>query len=159
MEMLNKVESALIAKQKGQCGFAVMGGELQDGTPYAYTLGLARRGLPELMVIGPNVVSCGAIVHAAGHRMIDNGPPADGEVFDMQGNNFAIKTSAQPDMVRELASVAFHDNPALQPEQFVQLVIADLAGLMPWQEGFDHVVAHHQDMLWREGAPTGVTLH
>jgi hypothetical protein len=113
----------------------------------------------ELIVVGPSVVMCGAIAHAAGHRLIDKGLPAEGEIFDMQGNTFAIKKAMQPEMVKDMAPYAFENNATLRPEQFAQLVIADPAGLMPWQDGFDADIAHHQELLWKQGAPAGVMLH
>jgi hypothetical protein len=161
--MLDEKSIKHIEQQKTKCGFAVAGGLAANGVSYAYTIGMVAHGLPELIVIGPDFIMCGALAHEAAHKFIEEGRPADEEVFDMHESNFALKAVTQHEIIQDMAPVAFQYNATLKPEQFAQLVLADENNLLPWQPGFNFDEAPHQTLLWQAeeqtGAPLGYLLH
>ncbi len=50
-----------------------------DRTPYAYTVGLHERGLPELLVTGLSTESATRILNSVAEYLVDGGKPVPGE--------------------------------------------------------------------------------
>lgn len=114
-----------------------------DETPWSYTVGLAEKKLPELIIVGPlhHEVSH-EILNTAAKMMRDKGAFTPGEpihelanvafvaitVTDVLGEHFAIARRIQGGATLTLAGA-------------LQLVWPDSAGRFPWDEGASNVDA------------------
>lgn len=126
-----KVQSAIDAH-----GWAVQGvfpSTDDDGAPFAYTVGMTARSLPELLIYGlPSQVAT-LVLNAAGARMGEDGPPQDGQRLSglIANYDLAVVNAVH---TRDLAMARrFYGNDQVRA---VQLVWPDQEGRYPWDGGY-----------------------
>jgi hypothetical protein len=104
-----------------------------DRTPYAYTIGLHDRGLPEFLVTGLPPKRALWLLETFVKRALVGRRPAPGERLPLPaGTRLEIVKVEHPDAHMDMA-VALEGRDI----QAVQLVWADDRGRWPWAKGFD----------------------
>ena len=103
--------------------------------PFAYTIGLHDRGLPELMLTGLQARTAYRVVNSIAHMIVDDGTVlAPGMHIDYQ-DEFPLE-------VVEVDHPDVHLTFAIRlggPEvRALQLVWADSRGRFPWERGWSH---------------------
>ncbi|MGN6334012.1 MAG: DUF4262 domain-containing protein [Motilibacteraceae bacterium] len=114
-------------------GWMVQGVEADSRSgPWAYTVGLTRCGLPELVVTGSSLQRAGQILNGYGAHLQHAPAPRPGEQLELY-----------PDVVAEVVEVPVpfaHLKLAVElygPEvRALQLVTADEAGRWPWDRRY-----------------------
>ena len=114
-------------------GWAVQGverGRVQP--PWAYTIGLTRHGLPELVVTGMRPTKAAELLNDVAEHCLHAAPPKPGEVVPMVGGpTFEVVKVAQPAgrmiVATEILNTKF---------TALQLVHADYRGTWPWETGY-----------------------
>lgn len=103
--------------------------------PFAYTIGLHDRGLPELLITGVQAQTSARLLNSIAHQIVDDGMVLQPAVhIDYQGE-FLIEVVEveHPDVhlkfAVELYGATF---------RAYQLVWADNAGRWPWDRGWGH---------------------
>lgn len=126
-----KVQSAIDAH--GWAVQAVAPATDDDGAPFAYTVGMTVRSLPELLIYGlPSEVAT-VVLNAAGARMGEDGPLQDGQRLSglIQNYDLAVVDAVH---THDLAMARrFYGNDQVQA---IQLVWPDQNGRYPWDEGY-----------------------
>ncbi len=106
-----------------------------DKRPFAYTIGLQEKGLPELLVTGIQPQLSVRLLNAIGDQMVDEGMVLQpGEHIDC-GGRFCLEVVEveHPDVhLKSAVRLYRRDFRALQ------LVWADDAGRWPWDRGWGH---------------------
>ena len=103
-----------------------------DRTPYAYTIGLHDRGLPELLVTGVSPQRAARLLNRLAERAVDGEPPTRGEQIALRaGPLIEIVEVEHPDAHMDTA-VAFYGSEF----RALQLVWADGQGRWPWDARF-----------------------
>lgn len=103
-----------------------------DRTPYAYTVGLHERGLPELLVAGLPPQPTARILNTVAEYLVDGGQPVPGEwISIIDGPQLAVVEVEHPDAHLNVA-VAFYGRKV----RALQLVWADEHGHRPWCPDF-----------------------
>ncbi|HXT91005.1 MAG TPA: DUF4262 domain-containing protein [Trebonia sp.] len=100
--------------------------------PYAYTVGLAAHGRPELVVTGMPYDRAVDLLNGVAGHVLHGDPPGPGEVLPLRGGPVVeIVRVTEPSVHLAVAA-------ALNGPQFValQLVYADDRGRWPWESGF-----------------------
>lgn len=100
--------------------------------PYAYTVGLAAHGRPELVVTGMPYDRAVELLNSAAEHVVHANAPRPGEVLPLSGGPVTeIVRVTEPAVHLAVAA-------ALNGPQFtaLQLVYADDRGLWPWDAGF-----------------------
>lgn len=122
----------------GRFGWAVVGVEGDQIHPaWAYTLGLAPHGRPELVVTGLPLPRATWLLNAAASYVLDTTVPQPGdEVLVEGGPLMEVIRVAEPTAHLEVA-VEFY-GPGIQA---LQLVYTDDRGHWPWDAGFR---GHHR---------------
>lgn len=124
---------AAIAETKSKHGWAVQYVESQSA-PYAYTVGLHERGLPELLVTGLPPQPAARLLNTVAAYLMDGGRPVPGEWISIpDGPMLAVVQVEHPDAHMNVA-VAFY-GPELRA---LQLVWADERGHRPWCPEFSN---------------------
>ncbi|HWD03988.1 MAG TPA: DUF4262 domain-containing protein [Amycolatopsis sp.] len=116
--------------EHGWCVQGVLGTDFRP--PWAYTVGLTARGLPELLVVGlaPNLAS--ALLTALAEHALSEGPPRPGEVYSMRRlPSVEIVAVAEPSAHLLIAAALYG-----REIQALQLVHADEAGRFPWSPSY-----------------------
>jgi hypothetical protein len=104
-----------------------------DRRPFAYTIGLHDRGLPELLVTGLAPRHATWLLNTFARRTLLGRRPAPGNQVSLPaGTRVELVGVAQPDAHLYMA-VAI-EGPGIEA---VQLVWADDRGRWPWAPGFD----------------------
>lgn len=99
-----------------------------DTTPYAYTIGLHERGLPELLVTGLAPEPTVRVLNSVAGYLVDGGRPVPGEwISTPDGRMLAVVQVEHPDVHLNVA-VAFYGSDI----RALQLVWADERGHRPW---------------------------
>ncbi len=125
---------AVIRTTVDKHGWAVQYVE-DDRTPYAYTIGLHERGLPELLVTGLPPQAAARILNSVAAYVIDGGRPVPGEWISMpDGSALAVVQVQHPDVHMNVA-VALYGRRKLHA---LQLVWADEQGHRPWCPEFSN---------------------
>ena len=115
------------------CGWAVQGVE-DDRAPYAYTIGLYRRGLPELLVTGLAPETAARALNDAAERSLTAGAPAPGARWTLRdGLLVEVVDVDHPDAHMDMAVAVARGRPI----RARQMVWADRLGRWPWVRGFD----------------------
>lgn len=113
---------------------------VEADVPFAYTVGLAQRGLPELVIAGLPPKLCMRFLNRLAEQMVDEGLRLEeGAKLDKVAQDLPVKVhEVDHDVAREVLRVAW----ALYgPVKAWQLFWPDSKGLFEGEEGFD---AHHQ---------------
>jgi len=100
--------------------------------PYAYTVGLAAHGRPELVVTGMPYDRAVDLLNGVAEHVLHADPPEPGEVLPLRGGPVVeIVRVTEPSVHLAVAA-------ALNGPQFaaLQLVYADDRGHWPWESGF-----------------------
>ncbi len=104
-----------------------------DRVPYAYTIGMTRHGLPELLMTGvspPRALQLlGGIVDSAPDVKV----PAPGERLILRGTLVEVVEVEHPDAHMN-AAIAIYGSEV----RALQLVWADWRGRWPWAAGFNN---------------------
>jgi hypothetical protein len=103
-----------------------------DRTPYAYTVGLYERGLPELLVTGLPPQSAARVLNSVAAYLLDGGRPVPGELISIAGGSALEVVQVQHPDAHMNVAVAFYGTHL----QALQLVWADDQGHRPWCSGF-----------------------
>jgi hypothetical protein len=104
-----------------------------DRTPWAYTIGLHRRGLPELLVTGLDPHRSAWLLNAFAKRAVAGRRPVPGrQVWLPAGTRLELVTVTAPDAHMDMAVAV--EGPTLTA---IQLVWADGRGRWPWGSDFD----------------------
>jgi hypothetical protein len=126
-DYLDLLREKILAK-----GWAVQYVE-DDRRPFAYTIGLHDRGLPELLVTGLDPRPALWLLNTFARRALGGKAPKAGkQVWLPAGTRVELVRVAQPDAHLYMA-VAI-EGPEIEA---VQLVWADGRGRWPWAPGFD----------------------
>lgn len=106
-----------------------------DNRPFAYTVGLHEKGLPELVVTGMQAHAAAKLLNVIGAQMVDEGMalrPA--ERIDCGGRHLLEVVEVEhPDVHLKFALRFYGSN-----VRALQLVWADEAGRWPWDRGWGH---------------------
>nr|WP_156686303.1 DUF4262 domain-containing protein [Mycobacterium sp. Marseille-P9652] len=106
-----------------------------ENRPFAYTVGLHGRGLPELLMTGlPPDTSC-RVLNSIAHMIVDDGTHLAPAMHIDYENRFLIEVTEveHPDVHLKLAATLF--GPRIRA---LQLVWADDKGRFPWEAGWGH---------------------
>jgi hypothetical protein len=104
-----------------------------DRRPFAYTVGLHHRGLPELLVTGLAPQRAAWLLNTFAKRAMTGSRPAPGDQVSLPaGTRLEVVAVAHPDAHLYLAIAI--EGPEIEA---VQLVWADDRGRWPWAPGFD----------------------
>jgi hypothetical protein len=99
-----------------------------DRRPYAYTVGLHDRGLPELLVTGLPPQRAARLLNGVAAYLVDGGRPIPGELISApDGPPLEVVQVQHPDAHMNVA-VAFYGSDL----RALQLVWADQRGYWPW---------------------------
>ena len=103
-----------------------------DRTPYAYTVGLHERGLPELLVTGLSPQPASHMLNSVAKYLVDGGKPIPGELISIGGGPLLeVVQVQQPDAHMDVA-VALYGTDL----RALQLVWPDDRGHRPWDPAF-----------------------
>lgn len=117
-----------------------------ESPPFSYSTGLARLGLPEILVFGLSPQNAGQLINIVGRMMRD-----DGVRFELETPYEEI--SAYPMIFRRLPDSAKAEymrvtGTVCGPEfEALQMIWPDPKGCFPWEAGFDEHFRPHQTML------------
>jgi hypothetical protein len=103
-----------------------------DRRPFAYTVGLHDRGLPELLVTGLDPVRASWLLNTFARRALVGRRPRAGEKVWLTAARIELVEVDHPD-----AHLCMAINIAGPKVQALQLVWADGRGRWPWAAGFD----------------------
>jgi hypothetical protein len=122
----------LLREKIGAHGWAVQYVE-DDRRPFAYTVGLHARGLPELLVTGLDPRQSLWLLNSFARRALIGGTPSAGnQVWLPAGTRVEVVEVDNPD-----AHLCMAADIAGSEIEAVQLVWADGRGRWPWGPGFD----------------------
>jgi hypothetical protein len=99
-----------------------------DRTPYAYTVGLHERGLPELLVTGLPPQSAVWLLNSVAAYLLGGGRPVPGELISIAGGSALEVVQVQHPDAHMNVAVAFYGTDL----HALQLVWADDRGHRPW---------------------------
>lgn len=117
---------------------------VEDGRrPFAYTIGLHGRGLPELVITGLPAHTSARLLNSIAHQIVDDGMALRPAVhIDYQGEFFLEVVEVQHPDVHLNYAVALSDSPI----RAFQLVWTDDHRCWPWDRGWSHG-RHRQPVL------------
>ena len=103
--------------------------------PFAYTVGLHDRGLPELLITGLNAQVSNTVLKSVGHMVVDDGTFLAPAMHIDYEDRFLIEVVevAHPDVHLTFAVAICGPN-----VRALQLVWADDRGRWPWDAGWRH---------------------
>jgi hypothetical protein len=99
-----------------------------ERAPYAYTVGLHERGLPELLVTGLPPQSAARLLNSVAAYLVDGGRPVPGELISIAGGSALEVVQVQHPYAHMNVGVAFYGTEL----RALQLVWADDQGHRPW---------------------------
>jgi len=149
-EELERITQTLREKADA-AGFAVLSVFGDEQTlPFSYTIGLARHGLPEIIVPSLAPEQAQAMLNDIGQRAIAGKlsltpqGPIEGLIFGQAPGAFlAVSAGKHAEMLRTVGPVL-----DLAPGQWsaVQLIVRDQSGRFPWDAGCDPRARAAQDL-------------
>ncbi len=106
-----------------------------DRTPYAYTVGLHERGLPELLVTGLSPLPASAMLNNVASYLVGGGKPAPGELISIGGGGplLEVVQVEHPDAHMDVAIALYGTG-----VRALQLVWPDDRGHRPWCPTFSN---------------------
>lgn len=110
----------------------VFGEEETREAPFAYTVGLTAKGLPELVIYGLNVGLAGNLLNTAATRMIESGEFNAGQAISRLIRNFDMVAIDVLRPVDLLVAMQIYG-----PVRAIQLVWPGAKGQYPWQDGYE----------------------
>ncbi|MBV8861715.1 MAG: DUF4262 domain-containing protein [Mycobacterium sp.] len=123
---------AVMREKMLKCGWAVQYVE-SDRRPFAYTIGLTRDELPELLVTGLSPPHALELLNDVARHILRNGPPEPGAlIVSPDGDTAEVVEVEHPDAHLYFA-VAMFDTEV----KALQLVWADGRGRLPWDADFN----------------------
>lgn len=122
-----------IRATKVKHGWAVQYVE-DDRTPFAYTIGLMDRGLPELLVTGLSPRRAARLLNAVAQYLVDGGRPTPGHTISLPDDTLLEVVQVEHPDAHMNVAVAFY-GPELRA---LQLVWADDGGHRPWCPEFSN---------------------
>jgi hypothetical protein len=127
-------------------GWAVQGVFGSDTSPtFSYTVGLAAKGLPEIVVFGLPAQVAHQFLNDLGRRFTSTGvPPLDTDLTDIAEDYPARLVPVPRAEADKYMFATKHRYPAYTA---VQLVWVDTNSLFPWESGFDPDLALKQPIL------------
>lgn len=128
---------AKIDQQIAEYGWSVIatGTQLASGeVSMAYTIGLADKGFPEIIVFGLPAHIAQVLLNEAAFRLLKNELPLGVKVDDL-ANLPTFFRSVEPEVAAPYIIQA--NNRAGKELPALQLVWPDRAGKLPWEEGAD----------------------
>lgn len=149
-----------------RCGFYIQE-VLPDRFPgFAYTVGLCKHDLPEIVCIGLPPKVAPVLLNTLAERLLANPAemPKTGELIERVANMPVKLEELDPDMAVHIAFGALEYADRIDaPLDFLQLVYPDQVGLFPDQEGCDPGIRQLQDAACfaddREGQGGNLLLH
>lgn len=131
-----------------QFGFATLASNAYAGW-VAHTVGLTELGHPEIFISGLQGDYCHGVFWNAYHAIKAGHSFKAGQTDDTLGAMTCAFKTLSPAAADEFCFQAqeFYEGRPLTPT-FVQLVMPDRAGRLPWQPGFDTRLMKHQRHLW-----------
>ena len=99
--------------------------------PFSYTVGLTRRGLPELMMTGKQAVEAAQVLNDCARRLTHDRPPDPGELVQIHDRWFEVVGLPHPEAHLFVATGLYGEADV----RALQLVWADERGRWPWQVG------------------------
>ena len=106
-----------------------------DQRPFAYTVGLSDKGLPELLVTGMRARTAAKLLNVIGHQMVDEGMVLKPAEHIDYGGKFLLEVVnvEHPDVHLKFAVGVYGSK-----IRACQLVWADDDGRWPWDRGWGH---------------------
>jgi len=138
-----------ITSMIAQSGHAIIATD--DGhRSFAYTIGLTEQDLPEVIIFGMNQQYAGFYLNEAARIMKEQGAFADGSVNNDLSHlpcGFKEVSAEQAEGYALQALYRYEDCPV--PPKFIQMVVPDREGKLPWDEGYDAAhMGKFQPLLW-----------
>ncbi|MFE0028371.1 DUF4262 domain-containing protein [Amycolatopsis sp. NPDC059021] len=117
----------------GKCGWMVQGVEgSRHSPPWAYTIGLTERKLPELVVTGLPLYPAGSLLNCVAEHACHAEPPEHGEQYTLRdGPSIEVVELTEPSAHLVMAVGLY--GPDIRARQ---LVYADDDGFWPWDAKF-----------------------
>jgi hypothetical protein len=141
-----KIYQAGIDDMIARYGWAVQGVFGSPTSPaFSYTVGLAAKGLPEIIVFGLPSQVAHQFLNALGRRFTADGvPPLDVNLLDVAKDYPARLLPVPREQADQYLFAAKHRYPAYTA---VQLVWTDENSRFPWDAGFDPALVSRQPIL------------
>lgn len=147
---------ASIAESISQFGVAVMCVFASEDAPgFAYTCGLTDLGHPEVIMFGLRPEHSHPFLNAY-YEMIKVGRinPGVGIISQMFTLPLALITAPEENAGQfAIQCEAYYRNRGRKPK-YMQAVMSDKNGLLPWQAGFDHVYMDRRQPVLNENPET-----
>jgi hypothetical protein len=144
--------NALIDEKIASVGWVVMSVEadrVRREPGFSYTVGLAARGLPELLAFGLPHQIAQPILNDLARRLIDQGSlPMDVPVDQVVRGFPVVFRKLAPARARPFVRAAAQR--AGGAVEVIQLVWPDPSGRFPWEPDFDPALRIAQRMLWSD---------
>lgn len=116
---------------------------------FSYTVGLARKGLPELIVFGLSQEVSLSILNAAAKRLEAQDLPLDVKLDEL-ANLPLVAKAVPPKNGDHFLNVANNRENRLLPA--IQIVWPDRSGVFPWDACFDQDMKSHQILLFADAS-------
>jgi hypothetical protein len=136
-----------IASDIAKCGFSTVMVPSLEGA-FAYTIGFTELGHPEIFVSG-----LGPMAHQLFwdmYRAVKEGTRYEaGEINTTLATLPTAFRTLRPEAADEFCCQAlyFYEDTGKTPA-FLQLILPDKKGLLPWQAGYDSELMRYQRQLW-----------
>lgn len=131
-----------------RCGFTAIGVPSPQGTFY-YSIGLTDLGHPEILISGLAPTNCHGLLWEVVRKIKAGGKFAAGQVDETIGN-FPVAFRYLPESAAQefcCQALFYYEDQGKTPT-FLQMVIADQHGVLPWQDGYDAEYMKYQRHLW-----------
>jgi hypothetical protein len=108
-----------------------------DKRPFAYTIGLHERGLPELLMTGLPARVVGEVLNSTAHMIVDHGAELEPAMHldHVDGFLMEVVEVEHPDVHLLMAVNLYGPNTKIRA---LQLVWADDHGRLPWDPRWSH---------------------
>lgn len=145
---MNPEFKANIASDITRCGFTTSASA--DSTGWmAHTIGLTELGHPEILISGLHGEWCHKVFWRIYHAIKDGGSFKAEQGDDTLGNMTCVFKTLSPAAIEEHCddALAFYEGTEKTPT-FLQLVMPDKDGHLPWQPGYLAELMKVQRHLW-----------
>jgi len=116
---------------------------------FAYTVGFTELDHPEILICGLRLENCHGILWAI-FQKIQAGETFVAGQTDSSIGNFPVGFRYLPDSAANdfCCQALFHYERSKKTPTFLQMVIPDNNGRLPWDKGYDHKFMAAQRHLW-----------